>query len=60
MRAVLVYYYNAGSTGYGGGMGEITAEALVLEGVIRANGLPSQYYSEGAGAGGGLHLDVRP
>ena len=51
-------YYNASNTGYGGGIGEITAEALVLEGVIRANGLPSQYYSEGAGAGGGLHLDV--
>ncbi|MES9902564.1 MAG: hypothetical protein ABW168_07760 [Sedimenticola sp.] len=51
------YYYTSDWPGQGGGVASISANALVLDGVIRANGNRSRYNS--AGAGGGLNVDVR-
>ena len=51
-------YYNVDNQADGGGVAEITAQSLVLEGVIRANGESTWTRTEGAGAGGGLHVEV--
>lgn len=47
--------YNT-SPGDGGGFVEIVASSLQLDGSIHANGLRG--FSTGAGAGGGIHVDV--
>jgi len=50
-------YHNGSAPALGGGVFELSATALVLDGTIRANGLPG-YYTNGGGAGGGIHLMV--
>ncbi|HEX6397418.1 MAG TPA: Ig-like domain-containing protein, partial [Steroidobacteraceae bacterium] len=53
------YNYDANNPGSGGGLLDLQASALVLNGTIRANGANSAYNSSrGGGAGGGIHVQV--
>ncbi|MDX1407159.1 MAG: Ig-like domain-containing protein, partial [Saprospiraceae bacterium] len=51
------WYENSTNRGYGGGFVEINANALVLQGVVRANGGETRYRQYGS-AGGGIHVEV--
>ena len=56
------YYYRSDHPGHGGGLLDLTAASVVVDGIIRANGLSggssSSSTSRATGAGGGIHIDT--
>nr|WP_246395155.1 PA14 domain-containing protein [Microbulbifer rhizosphaerae] len=54
-------YYNGSNQGYGGGVVELYAAGVNLEGAIRANGWNGGYHNgtQVAGAGGAIHIEAQ-
>ncbi|TLM76761.1 hypothetical protein FDY93_12425, partial [Microbulbifer harenosus] len=55
------HYYNSSNRAYGGGLVELYAASVVLEGVIRANGENGGYHNgtQVPGAGGAIHIETQ-